>query len=443
MAFPTSPTDNQEVQVNGIIYVWSVAKNAWRRKVGQTSIVGNIDQTGDFIANSGTRSTSTTTGAIRVTRGGGIGVTGNVWAGAFYSDTYRYANGAPLIVSTSSTANVANVSNYANTAGGIRGGVAGQLVYQVSTDNTGFVTNGDIGKILASNGPGNMPIWVNLQELASLTGSPYITQLIYPSGNVGASDAGGETIYAIGSGFQPGFTMAVNNAPVISASYITSSNVAFVTGPTAVGNYTLTVTNPNRKYYDYNYIEFIGAGFPYFLNPPGYLNFVGQNLFFNQNILVAGGYRPYNFQITAGALPGAMTIDAGSGLISGYAPSVTDPTSYNFTVRVTDAQGQVATRNFYILVTVPILLSNQMRLSSTGMDYIRASATRANSTIKTMTLSSVGSDFIRSADADVNVAIPHTMTLSSMGSDFIRSADADVNLAIAHTVTLSSTQYYR
>jgi hypothetical protein len=461
MSFPISPANNQEAQVNGIIYVWNATKGAWRRKPGVA--LGNGDSgdqifNGNIIANSGARATSVTTGAIQVTRNGGVGVTGNVWAGAFYSNGYFYANGNSIVVQTASTS---------NSSGNLAGGSAGQLVYQQAANVTSFVTNGDIGKILASNGPGNMPIWVNLQELASLTGSPYITQLLYPSGNVGASDAGGETVYAIGSGFQPGFTMSVNNAPVLSASYITSSNVAFVTSPTAVGNYTLTVTNPNRKFYNYNYIEFIGAGFPYFLNPPGYLNFVAQNLFFNQYILVAGGYKPYNFQITSGALPGAMTIDAGSGLISGYAPSVTDPTSFNFTVRVTDAQNQVATRNFYILVTVPVLLSNQMRLSSRGSDYIRASdadanvsiahtmslssrgsdyirasTTLANSAVKTMTLSSQGSDFIRAADADVNVAIAHTMTLSSQGSDFIRAADADVNVAIAHTMTLSSTKYH-
>jgi hypothetical protein len=476
MSFPNSPANNQEVQVNGIIYVWSSAKGAWRRKPGVA--LGNADNgdqifNGNIIANSGARSTSVNTGAIQVTRGGGVGVTGNVWAGAFYSDTYRYANGAPLIVSTSSTSNIANIANvalianFANTAGNIAGGEAGQLVYQSAASVTSFVTNGDIGKILASNGPGNMPIWVSLDELATLTGSPYITQLIYPNGNVGASDAGGQTIYALGTGFKPGFTMSVNNAPVVSASYITSSNVSFVTNPTAVGNYTLTVTNPNRKYYDYNYIEFIGAGKPYFLNPPGYLNFVAQNLFFNQYILVAGGYKPYNFQITAGALPGAMTIDAGSGLIQGYAPSVTDPTTFNFTVRVTDAQSQVISRNFYILVTVPVLLSNQMSLSSRGSDYIRAADADANVSIAhtmslssqgsdyiraadadsnvsiahTMSLSSQGSDFIRTADADVNLAIAHTMTISSQGSDFIRTADADVNLAIAHTMTLSSTKY--
>jgi hypothetical protein len=440
MSFPISPSNNQEAQVNGIIYIWNATKGAWRRKVGQGA---TSDQAfnGNIIANSGARSTSTTTGAIQVTRGGGVGVTGNVNAGAFYSNNYFYANGQPIIVQTASTASNANIS------GNLAGGGPGQLVYQSAANVTAFLQTADYGKILAANGLGNVPIWVNLDELAVLTGSPYINQLKYPSGNIGAADAGGETVYAIGAGFQPGFTITINNAPVPSASYISSSNVAFVTNPTTIGHYPLTITNPNRKSYTYDYIEFIGAGSPYFLQPPGYLNFVGQNLTFYQNILVAGGYKPYNFQITAGALPGTMTIDAGSGLISGTAPSVDNPTSYNFTVKVTDAHSQVASRNFYILVTCPVLLNNQMSLSSNGSDYIRASATYANvwANTHTISLSSVGSDFIRSADADANVwANTHTVSLSSVGSDFIRAADADANVwANTHTMTFTVSQAYR
>lgn len=434
MSFPLSPSNGQQAVVNGILYTWNSTKSAWRRVTG-TPMTGDQPFDGNIIANSGAVSVSTTTGAIQVTRGGGIGVTGNVNAGAFYSDNYFYANGASIIVEAASTA---------NTSGNIQGGDAGQLVYQSAANVTSFLATADYGKILAANGLGNAPVWLDLQELAALTGTPYITQLVYPEGNIGASDAGGDTIYALGSGFQPGFNITINNAPVVTATYITSSNVAFVTNPTTIGHYPLTITNPNRKSFTYEYIEFIGAGSPYFINPAGYLNFVAQNLGFNQYILVAGGYKPYNFEITAGSLPGTMTIDAGSGLISGYAPSVENPTSFSFTVKVTDAHGQIATRNFYILVTVPVVLNNQLALSSQGSDYLRASATTANLLVDhTLSISSMGSDYIRTADADANVQIEHTMTLSSVGSDFIRSADADANVSIDHLITLSSSHYSR
>ena len=460
MPFPSNPENLQEVQVNGIIYIWNSTKGAWRRKPGvELGNSMNDDQVfnGNIIANSGSRATSTITGAIQVTRGGGIGVTGNVFADAFYSDNYRYANGSPLIISTSSTANIANIANianyantsnvaniayysfYSNVSNNLEGGEAGQLVYQIAANTTGFVTNGDYGKILASNGPGNMPIWVTLEELAAMNGSPFISQIIYPDGGITAPSTGNETIYLLGRGFQPGFNLTVNNQPVISATYYTSSNVSFITSNTAPGLYPVTITNPNRKYYTYEYIEFAGPSDLRFLNPPGYLNFVAENRTFNQFILVAGGYPPYNFQISAGALPGNMTIDAGSGLISGTAPDVDNPTSFFFTVQVTDAAATVITRQFYILVTVPLILRNQMTLSSVGSNYLRASKADANLSLpRTMTLSSAGSDFMRAADADANLSLPRTMTLSSAGSDFMRAADADANLSLPRTMTLSS-----
>jgi Putative Ig domain/IPT/TIG domain len=437
MSFPTNPQDQQTAQVNGIIYVWNAAKGAWRRKV-DTGVASDQGFNGNIIANSGAVSISTTTGAIQVTRGGGVGVTGNVNAGAFYSNNYFYANGQPIIVQTASTA---------NSSGNIAGGLPGQLLYQTSANVTGFVTNGDIGKILASNGPGNMPIWVDLQQLATLSGAPYITQLIYPNGATTASDGGGDTIYVQGSGFKPGFNITINSAPVLSATYITSSNVSFVTSPETIGSYELTLTNPNRQSTTYDFIEFSGAGVPRFLNPPGYLNFVQQNLGFNQYIGVAGGYTPYNFQITRGALPTGLTIDSGSGLISGNAPSVDNPTSFNFTVQVTDAHSQVITRDFYILVTVPLVLSNQMTMSSRGSDYLRSTIATANVTagVPTLTISSAGSDYLRDSIAVANVtAALTTMTLSSRGSDYLRDAVAVANVwANVYTVTMSSVGYHR
>ncbi len=459
MPFPANPSNLQEAQVNGIIYIYYAAKGAWRRKPGVE--LGNADNgdqvfNGNIIANSGARATSTTTGAIQVTRGGGIGVTGNVFANAFYSDYYRYANGAPLIVSTTNTANIANIANYANVAnianvanvsyysfysnvsGNILGGEAGQLVYQISANTTGFVTNGDYGKILASNGPGNMPVWVTLDELAAMNGAPFISQIVYPNGGVTASSTGNETVYLLGRGFQPGFNLTVNSQPVVSATYITSSNVSFVTANTAPGLYPLTITNPNRKYYTYEYIEFAGPSDLRFLNPPGYLNFVAENYGFSQYISVAGGYPPYNFQITSGALPGSMVIDAGSGLISGTAPDVDNPTAYFFTVQVTDQAATVITRQFYILVTVPLILSNQLTLSSVGSGFLSARRANANASAYTVTLSSVGSNFLSARIANANASV-YTLTMSSVGSDFLNSRIATANAAIQdYTLSISS-----
>lgn len=82
MAFPVSPTNGQTATVNGITYVYSSTYRSWTRTSSSLSslpslyIVGNVNA-GNVTANSGTVSTSTTTGALVVT--GGVGVSGALY----------------------------------------------------------------------------------------------------------------------------------------------------------------------------------------------------------------------------------------------------------------------------------------------------------------------------------------------------------------------------
>lgn len=430
MSFPRNPTGGQQTQVNGIIYYWDATKTVWRRVVG-TPLVADQAFNGNIIANSGAVSTSTTTGAIQVTRGGGIGVTGNVWANAFYSNSYNFANGKPISFNSQFTGN-------------LTGGDSGQLVYQTAANTTSFLPTGEYGKLLTSNGLNTAPVWLSLSEIYIKLGQPFVSYLVYPNGALGASDSGNETVYVMGAGFQPGCSVSVNGNLITKTSFISTSNVAIVTNPEPIGGHVLTITNTNQQFYNYNSIEFIGAGSPYFKNPAGYLNFAPQTLFFSQALSVAGGYAPYNFSIVGGGLPTGMTLDSNTGIISGYAPPESYPTSFSFTVHVTDSHGQYAERTFYILVTVPLVLQNQITLSSRGSDFIRTSQATANtSQVHTITLSSRGSDFIRDSQATANTSIAHTLTLSSVGSDFIRDSQATANTSIAHTVTISANKYYR
>jgi hypothetical protein len=56
------------------------------------------------------------------------------------------------------------------------------------------------------------------------------------------------------------------------------------------------------------------------------------------------------YSITSGSLPGGGSIN-NSGVISGTESGSTGTTTYTFTVRATDAQGQTADRQFTITVT--------------------------------------------------------------------------------------------
>ena len=89
MAFPLSPSNGQVTAVNGIVYTYDLANEAWYRS-GATS--ANLITTDTANVTSNTSSVSTSTGALRV--GGGAGIAGNLWAGNVYSTNYFYANGA-------------------------------------------------------------------------------------------------------------------------------------------------------------------------------------------------------------------------------------------------------------------------------------------------------------------------------------------------------------
>ena len=60
------------------------------------------------------------------------------------------------------------------------------------------------------------------------------------------------------------------------------------------------------------------------------------------------------YSITSGALPGGLSLNSSTGAITGTESGATAQTTYNFTIRATDAESQTADRAFSITVTVGI-----------------------------------------------------------------------------------------
>ena len=61
-----------------------------------------------------------------------------------------------------------------------------------------------------------------------------------------------------------------------------------------------------------------------------------------------------SFSKTSGSFPGGVSLNTSSGVISGTESGATSETTYNFTIRATDAEGQTADRAFSITITVGI-----------------------------------------------------------------------------------------
>ena len=82
--------------------------------------------------------------------------------------------------------------------------------------------------------------------------------------------------------------------------------------------------------------------------PDGYLN-VASTILMN----ASGGTTPYTWSIASGALPTGVSLASNTGVISGT-PTATG--TFNFSVRVTGANGQSATKTFNIIVTTLVTL---------------------------------------------------------------------------------------
>ena len=58
-----------------------------------------------------------------------------------------------------------------------------------------------------------------------------------------------------------------------------------------------------------------------------------------------------SFAVQSGALPGGASLNTSTGAITGTESGSTQTTTYNFTIRATDAEGQTADRAFSITIS--------------------------------------------------------------------------------------------
>jgi FtsP/CotA-like multicopper oxidase with cupredoxin domain len=145
---------------------------------------------------------------------------------------------------------------------------------------------------------------------------------------------------------------------------------------------------------------------------------------YSQTLAASGGPTPYTWSLSAGALPGGLTLST-AGLISG---TPTNSGTFNFTVRVADAGGGTATRALSIRVTGPII------------SFVRAAAATPQTPTATVTVAYPAGQ----TAGDLNVVVvgwnDSTSTVKSV-SDNVGNV---YNLAVGPTrgASLSQSIYY-
>jgi len=132
---------------------------------------------------------------------------------------------------------------------------------------------------------------------------------------------------------------------------ITSAGLLSGTPNGAPGTYNITVTVTDANLCTGNRALSILVNCGTFVITPTSLSNATQNASYAaQTISAAGGTAPYNWTVSAGALPTGMSFSNG-GVLSGTPTSA--PGTYNFTARATDAYSCQTTRAYSLVVNCP------------------------------------------------------------------------------------------
>ncbi len=214
---------------------------------------------------------------------------------------------------------------------------------------------GSNGQVLASNGAStNQLSWVDATET-----KPTITSI-----NPNVAENTQTQITITGTNFvNTPYVDAINSTGAITSA----DSVSFTSATTLVTNFTLPVDgtyfirieNPDGNAVRSSTALLTVSDAPAWQTAAGSLGTVdaGGTINFTVNATNATAYA-----IQSGSLPGGGSLNTSTGAITGTESGATQDTTYNFTIRATDAQAQTADRAFSIAVNVGI--SNAARFES-------------------------------------------------------------------------------
>jgi len=204
------------------------------------------------------------------------------------------------------------------------------------------------GTVTATNFVGNGS---QLTGIVTGTTVPTVTAITYPGDDTAADTAGGQTITLTGTGFASGAAVIINGVTAGVVSVVNSTTITFTAPAVTAGSYVVYVVNTNGT----TALAVPGiqySGTPAWTTAAGTLGTYSKQLSFSAN-LTATGDAPITYSVLSGTLPSGITLTANTGVVSGTTPNVASSTTYNFTIRSTDAQLQDTDRAFSITV-VPL-----------------------------------------------------------------------------------------
>jgi len=191
--------------------------------------------------------------------------------------------------------------------------------------------------------------------LAIVSALTITTQPTLPGGAVSVGYS--QSIVVVG-GNAP-YTWSISSGALPAGLTLSPSSGAITGTPTSAGGFTFTVQVVDASSVSVNkaFSMAVVAGLTITTAPVLPSDSVGVG--YAVTLAAAGGSTPYTWTVSAGGLPGGLTLDAKSGSIFG---TPTASGSFTFTVKVTDNASNTATKQFSIAIasgltitTAPVL----------------------------------------------------------------------------------------
>ena len=161
---------------------------------------------------------------------------------------------------------------------------------------------------------------------------------------------------------------------------------------------------------------------------------------YRTTLAATGGATPYSWSISSGSLPAGLSLAASTGVISG---TPTTANTYSFTVKVTDANSNTATKSLSITIAAaaqpPSITTTSLPAGTVGVAYSGTLVATGGATPYSWSISSGSLPAGLSLTASTGV-ISGTPTTANTYSFTAKVTDANSNTATASlSITISAT----
>ena len=222
-------------------------------------------------------------------------------------------------------------------------------------ESAGTVTVGQSGQTVAVAGGATLSVptlLVNGEPVTAIT-LPTVTSISPDTIEntqtsitiTGTNFVNGATVNAIST------TGAIYTADTVTFNSSTSISAAFTL--TVDGTYYIRVENPDGLAGRSATALLTVSDAPTWSTAAGSLGSVAAGSAVSFTV-TATSDSAITYSVVSGSLPGGTSLNSSTGEISGTESGATAETTYNFTIRATDAEAQTADRAFSITVTVSI-----------------------------------------------------------------------------------------